>query len=40
MFLSLPHLNASDRGIVDVEMYSKHLQDLNKDMEVRFQDVV
>ena len=44
-FSSLPQLDANDRDIVvilsnaDVDTYSKHLQELHKDIEVRLQDV-
>ena len=40
-FSSLQQLDTSDKGIsdVDVETYSKHIQELHEDMEVRFQDV-
>ena len=40
-FSSLQHLDTSNTGIsnVDVETYSKHIQELHEDMKVRFKDV-
>ena len=41
-FSTLQQLDTGDKGIsnVDVETYSKHIQELHEDMEVRFRDVL